>query len=601
MRVPAVRRLASVSFLLVGLIAVAGFGPATHAKGGPWPYDWAEFDESGWSGMHSGSNTLESSISRANVGSLGLLFAVSLPDVADGAAAYLHSVPTPRGVKNLVFLTTRDGHILALNADNGATVWRHQYGPGLCMINNGTIPCFTTSSPAIGPSRTYVYSYGLDGRVHKYAVGTGSEITTGGWPETVTLKAFDEKESPALSIASTTDGPFLYVANGGYPGDNGDYQGHVTTINLSTGAQTVFNTLCSDQTVHFVEQPGSPDCSEVQSAVWARPGVVYDPHTNGGKGSIFFATGNGTFDPSNLFWGDSVLELSPNGTGGAGFGTPLDSYTPADFQTLQNDDSDLGSTAPAILPPAFMPTQSKYRDVAVQGGKDGNLRLLDLDNLSLLGGPGHTGGELSTVRAGGEVRSQPAVWVDPATGHIWVYVTGGFGLRAFTVTSNSFGTPHLILQWSLGGARVKGSPLVANGVLYAAASGLMEALNPLTGSKLWANPSIGPIHWESPVVADGVLYITDENGNLSAFAPTPHAARFKVSHQGGHAVFSWGASNTSATSGFFVRSGSQQLNKALIPVDGNYAVTTVWHSGVFTLYGVLISGRPLALASVTVR
>ena len=63
----------------------------------------------------------------------------------------------------------------------------------------------------------------------------------------------------ALSIATASSGvTYLYVANGGYPGDAGDYQGHITAINLATGAQKVFNAACSDQTIHFVEN-GSPD------------------------------------------------------------------------------------------------------------------------------------------------------------------------------------------------------------------------------------------------------------------------------------------------------------------------------------------------------
>src|SRR5262249_55201584 len=144
---------------------------------------------------------------------------------------------------DLLFLTTKAGHIVALDAATGATVWSHQ---------PSTTPRYTTSSPAVDPNRLYVYSYGLEGRVHKYQVGDGTEITTAGWPERGTHKPGVEKCSPPLSIAVTDSGAvYLYVANGGYPGDAGDYQGHITAINLATGAQNVFNADCSDQTVHF--------------------------------------------------------------------------------------------------------------------------------------------------------------------------------------------------------------------------------------------------------------------------------------------------------------------------------------------------------------
>jgi len=46
----------------------------------------------------------------------------------------------------------------------------------------------TTSTPAVDPSNQFVYAYGLDGKVHKYAVGNGAETIGGGWPQVATLK-----------------------------------------------------------------------------------------------------------------------------------------------------------------------------------------------------------------------------------------------------------------------------------------------------------------------------------------------------------------------------------------------------------------------------
>src|SRR5204863_1092168 len=133
------------------------------------------------------------------------------------------------------------------DAHTEAIVWTKSNPAGTCKINNGTNTCYTTSSPAVDPSRLWVYSYGLDGRVHRYRVGDGAEITGAGWPELATTKPFDEKGSSDLSTAVGPGGtPFLYVCNGGYPGDQGDYQGHITAIDLSTGAQNVFNAACSD-------------------------------------------------------------------------------------------------------------------------------------------------------------------------------------------------------------------------------------------------------------------------------------------------------------------------------------------------------------------
>ncbi len=487
--------------------ANAGLAASPSPAGASAAYDWLQFDGNP---QHSGNNTSESALVAGNVSSLGRFYQVTLPAVADGAPAYLSNASTPQGARNLLFLTTKDGRILALDAYSGSQVWAHQYGPGSCKINNGSQACYTTSSPAIDPNRQYVYSYGLDGKVHKYQVGDGTEITSGGWPETTTLKGFDEKGSPSLSIATDKNGAsYLYMANGGYPGDRGDYQGHITAINLSSGTQKVFNSLCSNQTVHFVETPGSPDCDQVQSAIWSRAPVIYDPANE----RIFMVTGNGTFDPAHDHWGDTVFALNPDGTGASG--KPLDTYTPANYQSLQDSDADLGSTAPAILP---APGNSSVANLAVQSGKDGKLRLIDLDNLSGQGGTGHTGGEVGTVinvPQGGQVLTQPAVWVNPADSSTWTFVANGSGISGLKLVVNGSGTPSLQEMWKNGAGG--SSPILANGVLFYAGGGSIRALNPTSGAQLWS-ASIGSIHWESPVVANGVLYITDESSHLTAYS-----------------------------------------------------------------------------------
>jgi outer membrane protein assembly factor BamB len=472
-------------------------------------HDWLQFN---FDAQHSGNNTRETIITPGNVGSLHQLFQVSLPAVADGAPAYLSAVDTPAGVADLLFVTTKAGHIVALDAHTGRQVWVHQYPAGSCRINNGSQPCYTTSSPAIDPVRQVVYTYGLDGYVHKHRVGDGVEVTGQGWPELATLKPFNEKGSSDLSMATASDGAhYLYMANGGYPGDRGDYQGHITAINLADGSQRVFNANCSDQPVHFAEQPATPDCPAVQSAIWARAGVVYDPDLD----RIYMATGNGLFDPSRYDWGDTVFALHPDGTGMNGM--PLDSYTPTDYQRLQSLDADLGSTAPAILP---VPDTSTIRHLALQGGKDAKLRLLNLENLSSQGGPGHVAGEVGSVidvPQGGQVLTAPGVWVNPADGTTWAFVANGRGLSGLRLMVSASSIPALELAWRVpdGGT----SPIIANNVLYYAASHDIRALDPATGRLLWHDTQIGSIHWESPIAANGILYITDESSQLTAYGP----------------------------------------------------------------------------------
>ena len=313
-------------------------------------------------------------------------------------------------------------------------LWSKPHGPGTCKINNTGGPCYTTSSPAIDPNGTYVYSYGLDGFVHKHRITDGVEITTGGWPQLAALKPFDEKGSSALALATVGSHVYLYVVHGGYPGDNGDYQGHVTTIDLATGAQTVFNATCSDVHAHLGPKPANPSpppplpyCTLPRNAIWSRPGVIYDESL----GRLFVSTGNGTYtgNTDGHDWSESVLAINPDGTSSAQ--GPNDSYTPQNFQSLDSGDADIGSTTIAVIP--SLPGSS-VAHLGVQGGKDGKLRLVNLANLANLAGapaPGHLGGEVGSIiniPQGGGLFSQPAVWRNPADDAVWVFVANGSGL-----------------------------------------------------------------------------------------------------------------------------------------------------------------------------
>lgn len=463
-------------------------------------YDWPQF---GFDAAHSGHNPLESAVSRANVASLARVYSVHLPEIADGAPVLAAGVPTSSGVKDLLFVTTKAGRLMALDARTGATVWSTTPPSG---------PKYTTSSPILDPGRQFVYGYALDGFVHKYGIADGHEVTSGGWPQLTTLKPDVEKGSSALGFAAVGSETYVYAANGGYPGDQGDYQGHVTTIRLSDGSQKVFNANCSDRAIHFDESGGANDCPHVQSAVWARPGVVYDART----GRIYAVTGNGDFDGNagGHDWGDTVFAITPDGAGSGG--SPLDTYTPTNYQDLDDSDQDLGSTAPALLP---ISDTRVVHALAVQSGKDSMLRLLDLSNLSGQGGPGHVGGEIQILPLphGGPVLTQPAVWTNPSDGGVWVFVTNSAAINGLQVVVDGSGNPTLVSRWTVG--TMGTSAIVVNDMVFVAGSQRIAALDPTTGATLWSDAGIAGIHWESPILANGVLYITDENAMLTAYAP----------------------------------------------------------------------------------
>jgi hypothetical protein len=213
-----------------------------------------------------------------------------------------------------------------------------------------------------------------------------------------------------------------------------------------------------------------------------------------------------------------VFALSADGTAAAG-GNPADSYTPTNFQALQNGDTDIGSTAAVFLP---APPNSAVRHLAAQSGKDAKLRLLNLDNMSGQGGPGRTGGELSIINVpqGNQVLTMPAAWVNPADNRTWMFVANDTALAGMQLNIDGSGTPSLSTPWQ--SVTPGTSPIIANGVLYyATKAGQVRALDPTSGNILWRG-SIGAIHWASPIVANGILYIADggtsATGRLTAFS-----------------------------------------------------------------------------------
>lgn len=465
---------------------VASHGASATPGPSPTGARWPTF---AYDAARDGVNPTETVLSSGTVGGLHRAWQVALPAVADSAPVYLGGVRVPDGsTRDLLFIMTRDGRLLALDAASGSVLWSRQpHGPKI-----------THSSPVLDPGGRYVYAYGLDGFEHKYAVATDDEVTGGGWPVQITRFTGTEKESSDPNLANGR----LYVTTSGYIGDAPPYQGHVVSISLADGSSNVFNSLCSDQ--HRLLGP--QDCSAEDSGIWARAGVVVDP-TNG---NIFVATGNGPYNGSHN-WGDSVLELTPDGR------RLLDSWTPANQAALNDGDVDLGSMSPALLP--NIPNSTTPLLLA-QGGKDGLLRLINRRNLSGQGGPGHVGGELQTLNMGCGMYHQPVVWNDPHSG-LWLFVSTSCSLQAYRVVTDGNGTTRMQSAWSV--PLGTSSPLLAGGVLFAATSNLIVALDPATGHSLWrsdqgsAGGSIGEIHWQSPIVIAGRLYCADESGHLTAY------------------------------------------------------------------------------------
>ena len=451
------RRPALVAAILVGGVLVAA---AFARTGAPSGMDWNRFGYD--AARHNAAPG--SGITAANAAKLVRL-RVKLDGTVDSSPIYLHDVSVKGKSHDVFFVTTTYGKTEAIDASSGRVLWRFR-PPGYSRFAGSAQ--ITNSSPAASTDRSAIYASAPDGRVRKLRVADGKVL----WSTTITRDPTREKLTSSINVSQGR----VIMTTGGYIGDAPSYQGHVVTMSEQTGRiGRVWNSLCSDR--HAIIVPST--CSASDSAMWSRSGAAVDPD----NGTLVVATGNATFD-GRTNWGDSVLVLSPDAA------KLLRHYTPANHEQLNANDIDLGSTSPALLPNGY----------AVQGGKDGILRLLQLHWLP--GVNSKTGGELQTLPAPGgtDVFSAPAVWKGK-----WVFVATGAGTEALLFKG---GRLHPV--WS---NRTDGtSPVVAGSLLYVAGAGAVHVYVLTSGREVATLPT-GSVHWQSPIVADGRVAIPEGNAN----------------------------------------------------------------------------------------
>jgi hypothetical protein len=474
---------------LLTLAAVAGLLSGTLLPAGAT--SWPVF---GFDPARSGFNTAEHTLTVGNVHRLRERWQVSLGADADSTPILLDKVRVGREEIPMLFQTTKNGVTLGIDARNGKIVWHF-------TTHGSTV---TNSTPAADPSGRSIYVPGIDGKVHKVSAAKGREEHAPGFPARITRLPLTEKDASPLNVANG----YLYAVTSGYYGDAPPYDGHVVAVDLSTGKTTVFNSLCST----YRKLIKANTCSQQRSGIWGRGGAVVDPDSSM-NGRIYASTGNGQFDAGSGGdnYGDSLLSLGEDLSG------LLGSYTPTDYQQLENGDTDLGSSSPGILPDQAS-SQTPY--MIVQGGKDAILRLLNRAAL-----PG-LGGELQEVDLPGGLFSAPAVWTN-GSNNAWIFLGFSSEVVSYQLQTNPSGVSQLASGWQVSPGNSSGegsSPVVANGIVFVAFNDALVALNAANGNELWssalksAHGNIGSIHWQSPIVVNGSVYCSDESGNLTAYS-----------------------------------------------------------------------------------
>ena len=85
-------------------------------------------------------------------------------------------------------------------------------------------------------------------------------------------------------------------------------------------------------------------------------------------------------------------------------------------------------------------------------------------------------------------------------------------------------------------------------------NGIVRALNPVNGNQLWSDTTTGGVHWQSPIVANGTLYLTNNSNQLFAFnlnVPTAPSNLSATTATASQINLSWQDTSTNE-SGFLV-------------------------------------------------
>jgi hypothetical protein len=485
----------------------------------------------------SGQNLQEYALtpSTVNPSTFGPLFTCSVQGYVYAAPLYLANFNLGGKTRNVVFIATEHDIVYAFDADSPSCVqlWSTSFlSSGVTTVpaadtGAGTPSDLTpeigiTSTPVIDPSSNTLY---VEAKT-KETVGSGCstghpcyihrlhalDATTGmerpGSPVVLTAPNFVslyQLQRPALLLANGT----IYIGFGSH-GDFNVWQGWLMAYNASTLAQ---------EWVWHSTDPTVTSGNGNMGAIWgAGNGPALDS-----SGNIYVETGNGVFDGATNF-ADSVVKLSPSGT-------MLDYFTPFDQAVMQQNDIDLGSSGPIVLPSAA--GSSSHPDVMIATGKVGVVYLLDQNNMGKYNtaanqdlGEADVGFQTSNPEGG--FYGQPAYW----NGNIYTAIVGD-NLRQYSLSNGQIATtptassPNAFLyrgatpSVSASGS-MNGIVWVADITAYQAQAGgavILDAYDATNVSNLlYSSPSSGSgaavpaAKFTVPTVANGKVYVVGQQG-----------------------------------------------------------------------------------------
>jgi len=361
--------------ILLGLIALPSFAQITTSQ-----YD----------NLRTGANLSEKILTPKNVNArqFGKLGAFKVDGPVYAQPLYVPGVEVPgKGRHNVLYVATEHDSVYAFDADRpgDAPLWQVSFldpQRSIEPVHGDEVECpflrpevGITSTPAIDMgsgtlfvlARTRVYRAVVanDYMQHLHALAITTGVEKFGGPKLIQASvagkgvggsggqiAFDAlRENPRASLLLVNGNVILTWASSC---DVAPYHGWVMAYDAQTLAQKAVLNV-------------TPDGRE--GGIWASDtGPAADD-----SGNIFVPTGNGTFDAASggRDYGDSVLKLDPSSL------AILDYFTPFDQAKLNQDDADVGSSGPTLVPDRAGP----HPHLLLQPTKGGMIYVIDRDRM----------------------------------------------------------------------------------------------------------------------------------------------------------------------------------------------------------------------------
>ncbi len=370
----------------------------------------------------------------------------------------------PLLVGGMAIAATENDSLYALDQATGKVLWRTHVGTPvpLAQLPCGNIdPLGITGTPVYDASRGIVYAVAETTGYHH--VLAGISVTDGRLRVERDIPTPDgqpryDQQRPALTL----QGGRVYVAFGGLAGDCGPYRGSVVGISVSGGGPV---------TSYLVPTPR-------EGAIWAPGGPVTGP-----DGTLYVSVGNGSETSTSFDDSDSVTALSP-GLHRTGV------FAPSSWRHDNDNDLDLGSTQPALLPDGML----------LADGKSGTAYLVSSAHL---GGVGGQVDQAQVCPAFGTAAVQGSTVYEPCEqGGLAAVSTAGSKIR---------------VKWR-GPENAWGSPVVGGGAVWVTdwKAGTLYELDQATGGIRASLGTGTPLpHFSSMSMAGSRAYLGTMDGVVS--------------------------------------------------------------------------------------